>query len=419
MTGTHLQTDARSRHGHWLPEDSDAVDAWCHGFAARAEAKGKIKYHAVIEEFAELIASDPIVRMYATDMISQVPGGKRFRAHHLKSVDQMLLLMNALLTHAPEFDTTALVGCPLNAILDWSMGTQAGFAFFRLPAINAILRKILTVWCEFLSSESSLYVLNDSPTGWKCAKARELMRMTEFEHDADDKYWGFASWNDFFTRRFRPGRRPVAAPDDNAIIVNACESAPYAIARHVRLRDSFWIKAQPYSLQDMLANDSRAGEFVGGTVYQAFLSAYNYHRWHSPVSGTILKAATLEGTYFSEAESEGEDPAGPNNSQGYITHVAARAIIHIKADDPAIGHMVVMPVGMSEVSSCVIAPDIVSGARVKKGDELGYFQFGGSTHCLIFRRDVIRAFALAALPDPANPDPPLLLVNSYLATAPA
>jgi phosphatidylserine decarboxylase len=297
------------------------------------------------------------------------------------------------------------------------MGTPAGFAAFRHPAINAMLRKILATWCEFLSSEASLYVLNDSPTGWKCAKARELTRIEEFEHDPHDKYWGFRSWNDYFTRRFTPGRRPVDAPDDNAVIVSACESAPYALARDVRLVDNFWVKAQPYSLRDMLANDPCAEEFVGGTVYQAFLSAYNYHRWHSPVAGTILEAANVEGTYYSEAECEGEDPAGPDNSQGYITHVAARAVIHIQADDPAIGHMVVMPVGMSEVSSCIINASVRPGVRVTKGDELGYFQFGGSTHCLIFRAGAIRSFALRAIPDPAKSDPPLVLVNSFLANA--
>jgi phosphatidylserine decarboxylase len=407
---------ADMRLGQWLPAEPDVLDAWAHGFSAKITARGEVKYHAVIEEFADLIASDPIARLYITNMIAQVPKAKRFRAHHLKSVEQMLSLMNALLTHAPEFDTTALVGCPLNAILDWSMGTPAGFAAFRYPAINAMLKKVLHVWCEFLSSEASLYVINDSPSGWKCKKARELTRIDEFEHDPNDAHWGFRSWNDYFTRRFRPDRRPVASAEEDSVIVNACESTPYRIASDVRLQDSFWVKSQPYSLHDMLANDACANEFVGGTVYQAYLNPFNYHRWHSPVSGTVLKAANVEGTYFSESECEGEDPAGPNNSQSYITHIAARALIHLKADNARIGHMVFMPVGMAEVSSCMIDPKIKSGARVKKGDELGYFQYGGSTHCLIFRRDAVAAFAAHAIPEAA--DQPLMLVNSFLATSP-
>ena len=38
--------------------------------------------------------------------------------------------------------------------------------------------------------------------------------------------------------------------------------------------------------------------FVGGTVYQAYLDPFCYHRWHSPVSGTIDKSYKLGGTYF-------------------------------------------------------------------------------------------------------------------------
>jgi phosphatidylserine decarboxylase len=167
----------------------------------------------------------------------------------------------------------------------------------------------------------------------------------------------------------------------------------------------------------MFAGDPSVDDFVGGIVYQAFLSAFNYHRWHSPVSGTILGARQVAGTYFSEAETEGEDPIGPNHSQAYLTHVAARAIIHIKADDPTIGHMVVMPVGMGEISSCVIDPLVKPGARVAKGEELGYFQYGGSTVCCLFRPGTIAAFALDAIPAPDHPHPPLLRVNAMLARA--
>ena len=138
--------------------------------------------------------------------------------------------------------------------------------------------------------------------------------MEQYEHDPQDEHWGFASWNDFFTRRFKDGERPVASPDDDKVIVSACESTPYGISTDVKRQDRFWIKSQPYSLQDMLANDDSVDQFVGGTVYQAFLSATNYHRWHSPVAGTIVRAFVQEGTYYSEADSEGTDAVEPMNS---------------------------------------------------------------------------------------------------------
>jgi phosphatidylserine decarboxylase len=407
--------DVRRQAG-WLPEQDD-LEAWLAGHRERAEARGEqTELHPVVREFQALIDSDPVVRMYMHQMIAQVPSTKQYSQRHLESVPQMLRLINEVLRMAPEFGE-AMVATPLGAILDWTMGTPAGFAAFRDPRVNAMLKKILTAWCEFLSSADSLYVLNDSPSGWKSPAAQRAVGIEQFEHDPEDDHWGFASWNGFFTRHFKEGERPVAAPDDDKVIVNACESTPYGISTDVKRQDRFWIKSQPYSLEDMLANDASVDQFVGGTVYQAFLSATNYHRWHSPVAGTIVRAFVQEGTYYSEADSEGRDAVEPMNSQSYLAHVAARAIILIEADDPVIGLMAFVPVGMSDVSSCLIDPKLTPGYHVGKGEELGYFQFGGSTHCLVFRRDAIAEFALAAIPQPHDPDAPLVLVRSRLATA--
>jgi len=350
-------------------------------------------------------------------MIDQVPRTKQYQKRHLQSVPQLLRLINEVLTMAPEFGADAMVALPLGAILDWTMGTAAGFAAYRDPRINAILKKILTAWCAFLTSRDSLYALNDSESGWKSAAARRAIGIEQYQHDPHDEHWGFSSWNDFFTRRFADGVRPVAAPEDDAVIVSACESTPYGISYDVQRTDQFWIKSEPYSLRDMLAGDESVEQFVGGTVYQAYLSALNYHRWHSPVAGTIVRAFTVGGTYYSEADSQGADAIEPQYSQAYLAHVAARAVILIEADDPAIGLVAFVPVGMSDVSSCRIDDHLAPGRRVAKGEEVGYFQFGGSTYCLVFRPGVIASFAADAIPQPHDPHPPLVKVRSPLATA--
>jgi phosphatidylserine decarboxylase len=405
------------RRAGWLPDDQDDLEAWLHGHRQRVEARPEqIALHPVISEFQALIDRDPVVRMYVHQMIAQVPAAKSYRERHVKSVEQLLRLMNEVLTMAPEYGSQS-VTLPLNAILDWTMGTRAGFAAYRDPRINAMLKKILTVWCEFLSSAESLYVLNDSPSGWMSAEAQRAVGIEQFEYDAQAEHWGFASWNDFFTRRFKDGARPVDSPDNDKVIVSACESVPYGISSDVLRQDRFWIKSQPYSLADMLANDDSVEQFVGGTVYQAFLSATDYHRWHSPVAGTIVRAFLQPGTYYSEADSEGKDAVEPMNSQSYLAHVAARAIFLIEANDPVIGLMAFVAVGMSEVSSCVIDSKMTPGYHVRKGEELGYFQFGGSTHCLVFRPGAIAEFVLAAIPQPHDPNAPLVRVRSRLAIA--
>lgn len=346
------------------------------------------KFQPVILELKKLIDEDPVVRMYLTQMIEQIPQ----RHKNLKDVEDLLYKLNELLKHAPEYNPTRFAGTPLSEMLVWTMGTPAGFAAYRNEKINAMIKNYLIAWSEFLNSEKSLYVINDSKNGWKSKEAQVKLNMNDYQHNPKDEYWGFKSWNDFFARKLVKGARPIAEPDNNKIIVSACDSTTYEISKNVQKYSKFWIKSQPYSLNDMLANDELVDEFVNGDVYQAFLNPFNYHRWHSPVSGTIKKAFVKEGLYFSQADSEGVDPSAQEKSQGYLVHVQTRALFFIKADDITIGLMCFMPVGMVEVSSCIINDNIKPGYHVKKGEELGYFQFGGSTHCLIFRPGAIKEF---------------------------
>jgi phosphatidylserine decarboxylase len=111
-------------------------------------------------------------------------------------------------------------------------------------------------------------------------------------------------------------------------------------------------------------DDPWADQFAGGTNYQAFLSALSYHSWHSPVDGRIVKAYVQDGTCYSESPAEGYDPAGPSESQGYITEIATRAMVFVEADNPVIGLMCVLPVGMAEVSTCEIT--VYQGQHMKK-----------------------------------------------------
>lgn len=392
------------RLGRWLPTDQRVLDAWLADLVREVEHEqagdAARTLHPVIEDFKALIESDAEIYMLFHQMFEQVPHKPPYNKdptghRQVRDYRVMLRLFNAIMTRAPAFNKTDLVGFPINAILDWPMGTGAGFTAFLNDKVNRALRAMLDEWARYLKSADSAYVLNTDPvSGWFGRDAMQAMPnfAETFVCDPKAPHHGFTSWDDFFTRSFRPGVRPVAGLDDDTVIVNACESAPYRIAHDVRARDRFWIKGQPYSLEHMLAGDPLTEQFVGGTIYQAFLSALSYHRWHSPVSGRVVKTYVRAGTYYSETPAEGYDPAGPNDSQGYITEVATRAMIFIEADNPDIGLMCFMPVGMAEVSTCDIG--VYEGQRVRKGDPLGMFHFGGSTHCLIFRPGVRLEFDL-------------------------
>lgn len=77
---------------------------------------------------------------------------------------------------------------------------------------------------------------------------------------------------------------------------------------------------------------------------------------------------------------------GLGMAQGYISAMATRAIVIIEADNPDIGLMAFVAIGMDEISTCEIT--VEEGQMIEKGQETGMFHYGGSSHCLLFREGV-------------------------------
>ncbi|KAF4993346.1 hypothetical protein FDECE_13461 [Fusarium decemcellulare] len=366
------------------------------------------------------------------------PNGNR----QIRDYKHMLDLFAYVMTEvAPKWSMTeynsSMIGFPFNTVLDWPMATPSGYAFFLKTEVNAKIKVILDTWRDdVLTTSKSQYVLTTGPGGWLSQEALAALEVDTnmvgqpplrfdqlFECDTTRKHWGFKSWDDFFVRKFRDmdNIRPIGFPDDPRWIANSCESSPYALQTNVKEYDTFWLKGQPYSVAEMLNHHPNARHFVGGTVYQAFLSATSYHRWHSPVAGKVVHAGVIDGTYFSAptitgfTSPDGPDPISACGAQGYITHVATRAVFFIQAEDP-IGLVCVVFVGMADVSTCEISEKFLDsqGQEVAKGEELGMFHHGGSTHCVLFRKGLRLAWVTAASPGVSRRNIP---VRSELAYA--
>ncbi|KAF3763179.1 hypothetical protein M406DRAFT_347025 [Cryphonectria parasitica EP155] len=403
--------------GAWLPTDTRIHKAWLKKQVDHVDNNPKTLI-PVLQEFKDFIETNPRIRMLFTQMWEEVPNKEPYNKDptghkQIRDYGHMLAVLNHIFSRAPEWTDAAehvgMVGVPMCAVFDYPMATPSGHAAFLDPDVNRMLKKVLNEWGRFLQTPESAEVLNDSHTGWfgktgvqdvMAVANAPLQTSHKFEEhykcDATKPKYGFKSWDDFFTRELQESARPVADPEDDNVIVSACESRPYAVQRDVKFRDTFWIKGQPYSIVDMLNADPLAEQFRGGTAYQAFLSALSYHRWHAPVSGTVKKAFLVDGTYFSEplydagdlnsASEQEEIKQGISAAQGYLSCLAARAVIFIEADNPAIGLMAFIGIGMDEVSTCEIT--VKEGQHIKKGDQTGMFHFGGSTHVLLFRKGV-------------------------------
>lgn len=110
----------------------------------------------------------------------------------------------------------------------------------------------------------------------------------------------------------------MAEENNDAVITNACESAPYRLAFNVQERDSFWLKGQ--LLVYSFVFDERAPKFAGGTIYRAFLSVLSYRCLHCPAS---VKTFVQPGTYHAGAlvgEFAKPDPPGPDRAAPDLSH---------------------------------------------------------------------------------------------------
>ena len=407
------------RVGGWLPEDPHALKKWVQRKVDHVQANTP-KRLSVIQDLSDLIYKDPEIYMLFSEMLTEVPTKPPYNLDPsgtwaIRDIETLLMVLDQILSEAPNWNSSEQIGTPINAALCWPMATPAGFAAFLKDNVNAQFKAILNYWKGYLQFDpASCSTLIATDGGWFSASALDSPHMKDFAKnyvcDPSKPYWGYTSWDDFFTRRFREGVRPVASPDDDTILVSAAEAAPFSVQQGVKLVDDFWLKGQPYSLSHMLNNDWRANTFVGGTVYQAFLSADSYHCWHAPVSGTIVDIALVPGTYYSEplaysfkpdTGAPDPDPGADENSQGYISAVAARGLIWIQADNPVIGLVCMIMVGMAEVSSIDIT--MPKNKHFKKGELLGMFHFGGSTHCLVFGPQVQLEWVFPPnLPGPSN-----------------
>ncbi|MCE4373605.1 phosphatidylserine decarboxylase family protein [Xanthomonas hortorum] len=389
LLDAHYQRSFGSLAGY-LPEDRSGLAAW-HAVIREKAAQlrndqGPGYANQAVQDLANLIDTNGIVRMYVTEAIDQTSAFTK----NIKNIQDMLEQLDFICTTAPEYNVNKKVRVlfPMSALFVDMMATPAGKALFRLEPFNEALRAILQTWAAYLDSQASCWVLNRDPNiGWLGTAAIAEFKLADFVIDWDAEYGGFQSYNDFFHREIQASCRPLAGEGDANIITSPNDGTVYRIATDVQQSAVFWIKEQSYSLQDMLANPDAAllQRFVGGTVVQIFLSGADYHRWHAPVDG-VVTYENIDGLLFSENEDSSFDPDAGVTSQVYGAAVNNRGIVSITADDARLGTVFVMPIGITEISS--LTQTAANGQHVSKGDELGYFNYGGSTLCLVFENTV-------------------------------
>lgn len=190
----------------------------------------------------------------------------------------------------------------------------------------------------------------------------------------------FETFNDFFYRKLKPDARPVERPDEERIAVSPADCRCTTFAT-VDLATSLWIKGRNFSVAKLFNGNFNGLELSGlydpkNCCIGIFrLAPQDYHRFHCPVTGTIGPIKYIEGEYYTVnpmAIRSALDVYGEN----------VRVIVPIQTEH--FGTVVLVAVGAMMVGSTVIT--VNEGQKVSRGEEVGYFKFGGSTVLLLFEK---------------------------------
>lgn len=207
---------------------------------------------------------------------------------------------------------------------------------------------------------------------------------------------GWKTFNQFFARQLNSGLRPLAEPATNAIIscpADCTYKEQYAISEDGSIPKIVFKKTHKVAtVQELLKGSQYADAFGGGVFVHYFLGPYSYHRFHMPVSGTLKECYPVRSLVYLEVRvKDGQFDAPDTSAGGYEFH-QARGILTIdttKSPFGNVGIVAVVPVGMAHVSSVQMTS--VPDKDVLKGDEFGYFMFGGSDIIVVFQKGVVES----------------------------
>ncbi|WOG82228.1 hypothetical protein DCAR_0101390 [Daucus carota subsp. sativus] len=203
---------------------------------------------------------------------------------------------------------------------------------------------------------------------------KDQINMADVNHPLEH----FKTFNEFFIRELKPGARPIVSPECDDVAVCAADSRLMAF-KTVEDSMRFWIKGRKFSIQGLLGSEGDHSAFIGGTLVIFRLAPQDYHRFHFPVSGTIEQFAQIPGALYTV------NPIAVNSKYCNVFTENKRTVSIISTED--FGKVAFVAIGATMVGSITFTKE--KGDRIRKGDEFGYFSFGGSTVICVFEKDAI------------------------------
>ncbi|KAI0401181.1 phosphatidylserine decarboxylase proenzyme [Xylaria palmicola] len=175
-------------------------------------------------------------------------------------------------------------------------------------------------------------------------------------------------------------RRLLHAPAHARAVVVA--DSRVVVYDSVAKTKALWIKGQDFDMTNLVMDTQLGARFDGAAVASFRLSPQDYHRYHPPVAGRVTAFRSLPGDYYQV------DPIALRSNVDILTRNARDYVV---IDTKEFGEVLFVAIGATDVGSVQFHKEWrTPGNEIRKGDELGIFQFGGSSIIVAFQAGRIK-----------------------------
>lgn len=247
-------------------------------------------------------------------------------------------------------------------ILNFMYSNQVAKTFIPKIASGKFLSKLYGMGCDSKFSKKYIHPFID----------RFNINIDEYEKNIDE----YSSFNDFFYRKLSKHSRNICKDDES--FISPCDGKLLAIEK-IDENSSFTVKGFKYTLNELLQNEELSKNYSNGTCLIFRLCPTDYHRFHFVDSGTCSKSTFIKGKYYSV------NPVALENISKVFSENKREYSI-LKSDN--FDDVIYIEVGATFVGS--IIQTYSSSSKINRGDEKGYFKFGGSTVIIILKENILK-----------------------------
>lgn len=246
--------------------------------------------------------------------------------------------------------------------IKWSYESPIGKSFTELFIKKKLFSKLYGSYCDTSLSKKKISKF-----------------IKDFNIDmniSSDTIEDFNNFNDFFVRSLNEDARPI--DNDSNLLISPGDGRLFAY-ENISIDKLIQVKGIHYSLSELIGDNKTAKEYEGGVCLVLRLCPTDYHRFHFVDSGIPLENHFIKGNYYSV-----NPVALERIPKLYCQN--KREWSQFKSDN--FGDILHIEVGATCVGTIIQSYTV--NKRVNKGDEKGYFKFGGSTTILLLKKDTVK-----------------------------